>query len=74
MDRLTKREKVALELAKSFTSNQGKIRMSLMSKVKFYLNIDGWRQDLDYNYQNISDESFKMADIFLKSSENKDTE
>lgn len=69
--KLTKREKVALELAKSFTVNQGKIRMSLLSKLMFYFNIDGWRQDLDYNYSNISEEAFKMADIFLKESKNK---
>ena len=69
--KLTKREKIALELAKSFTINQGKHRMSIKSRIKHFLGMKGWRIDLDYNYENISKESFKMADIFMKAS--KDT-
>lgn len=66
--KLTQRDKVALEFAKQFTLNQGKYRTTLKNKIKFYLGFSKWKAIHDYNYEDICEQSYKIADIFINES------
>lgn len=61
------RDYLATEIMKVHVATQIKRRrMNLISRIKWWLNIDGWRIDYDLNAKDIAKKSYEFADIALK--------
>lgn len=70
-DNSPERDKIALEAMKIFLSHQGTRTVTLLSKVKLWLGIQGWKQTFDYNFTSIAKSSYDMADALLLKSKKK---
>ncbi len=61
------RQELAMEIMKVMLANQGRYRrMTLLSKLKFALGMNGWKANFDYNFNDTAKKSFMMADEMLK--------
>ena len=63
------RDLVALEVMKIFIGHQGEKRVSIVSRISFWLGLEKWKHNFDYNFQNIAEKSYEMADYMLKERE-----
>ena len=63
------RDLVALEAMKIFMDHQGEKRVSIISRISFWLGLEKWKHNFDYNFQNIAEKSYEMADYMLKARE-----
>jgi len=63
------RDLVALEAMKIFMDHQGEKRVSIISRISFWLGLEKWEQKFDYNFKDISEKSYELADFMLKSRE-----
>lgn len=66
----TLRDYYATEILKAFLAAQSKIRMTLLSRLKWWIGGKGWasdwKADYDYNFKNTAEKAFECADIMLK--------
>lgn len=61
---------VASEVMKILLESQAKHRrMTLPSKLKYFLGMNGWKADFDLNFYDIAKKSFIMAEEMLKREE-----
>lgn len=61
------RDLLAKDIIKIHVNHQVKRRrMSLLSRIKWWLNIDGWQADYDLNAKDIIKKSYEFADIAIK--------
>ena len=61
------RDYLATEIMKIHVANQIKMRrMSVWSRIKWWLNIDGWKIDYDLNAKDITQKSYEFADMVIK--------
>ena len=61
-----RRQELATEIMKIFLSNQGKYRrMTIMSKINYFLGNKDYKVDFDYNFDDIAKKSYEMADAML---------
>lgn len=63
------RQQVALEAMKIFMNNQAVSLISPLDKLKIWFGFGGWKQEVNYNFQDIAEKSFQMADAMLKAEE-----
>lgn len=63
------RDLVALEVMKIFIDHQGEKRISIFSRISFFFGLEKWKKNFDYNFQNIAEKSYEMADYMLKARE-----
>ena len=68
---MSERDILAMEAMKLFISQQGYASMSLMHRVMRFFNINGWEVNYHYDFKDISEKSYLMAD-FMATAKNKD--
>lgn len=68
---MSERDILAMEAMKIFISQQGNETMSLADRIMRFLNIGDWQAVYDYDFKEISEKSYLMAD-FMATAKNKD--
>ena len=65
-DTKASRDEIALEVFLVFLRSEGRHRrMGIISKIKFWLNIPGWKSDYDYSTSDCAKKAYQVADIFI---------
>ena len=62
---MKERDKIALEVMKIFLNHQGQRRRTLWSRFTFWLGLNNWTQNFDYNFEDIAKKSYEMADSMI---------
>ncbi len=64
------RDKFAVEAMKVFLTHKGTILKTPLNRLKIFLGISPYRQEVHYNIKNIAQLSFKMADEMIEARTN----
>ena len=68
---MSERDILAMEAMKIFISQQGYVSMSLKHRLMRFFNINEWKVNYHYDFKDISENSYLMAD-FMATAKNKD--
>ena len=60
------RDVFAIEAMKVFMTHQGTKRITPLNRIKIWLGINGWEQEFNYNFEDIAQKSFEMANEMVK--------
>lgn len=60
------RDIFALEAMKVFMTHQSDKTSSIWNTIKIKLRLNGWKQDINYNFTDIAEKSYEMADAMIK--------
>lgn len=64
--RLKLRDLIAIESMKIILEKQGERRLSIIDRIKFWLGINGWRVNFDYNLNQTAERAYEMAELMIK--------
>jgi len=64
-EEITLRDHCAIKFCECLLKIQGRRRITLFSRLLFFLGLKGWTANYDYNYEGMSRASFELTDIFL---------
>lgn len=61
-----KRQEIAFEVMLTLLDHNKVAEKSIWTRIKIFFGIEGWNVTHNYNFKNIVDRSYEVADEFLK--------